>query len=178
VRQCSGSELRVKSNSLWVSHGLQCISEGIDESPPLTQPRLLSTAGVLFDDGSAAVGRQDKGLEYGCTVDAVTKLCGAIQGGAACSGCGCGSREGAPTAGSAAEPPRPPRRPLVVLHVDQLGICHAPHAKGRSWLYEQGYGDVAVYVHYHSGGGGGGGAALHRTTVERLSPAVPLIALT
>jgi hypothetical protein len=137
----------------------------------------LLTAGVLFDDGSVAVSRQDKGLEYGCTVDAVTKLCAAIEGS--------GEAQGAATQ-QQQEQPRPRRKPLVVMQVDQLGICHAPHAKGRSWLYEQGHGDVTVYVHHQAGtsaqrgvalGAGGAAAALHRTTVERLSPAVPLIAL-
>jgi hypothetical protein len=40
-----------------------------------------------------------------------------------------------------------PVTPIVVLHVDQHGICHAPHAQARAWLSEYGYGDCAVLLH-------------------------------
>ena len=101
--------------------------------------------GVVFADGSTAVARQSKGLEYGTTVDAVTKLCMSME--------------------AASNPP------VALLHVDQFGICHAPHAKARAWLHESGRGSTRVLVHNRSDG------ALAFVTAARLSPAVPMIAL-
>jgi hypothetical protein len=87
-------------------------------------------AGVLFSDGNTVITRTDKGLEYGCTVDACTKLSTAIQ------------------AASAVVLPHGARiTPLVLLHVDQFGICHAPHAKARAWFHEYGHDNVVMYIH-------------------------------
>lgn len=231
-------------------------------------------AGVLFADGSVAVARQDKGLEYGCTIDAVAKLthvieakasglpaaagpvesldtfapwlapaaaleagvetahdgaealpacaslcgsgcacgpacscsagssCGSAAGrcscgdacrcgpGCSCSssdvpskqastGCGCGagssgasgasatgdsshlrirSCSGAPAGAGIASHARLNAAgvagastagvaPILLLHVDQFGICHAPHASARAWLTEYGYGDCSMLIH-------------------------------
>jgi hypothetical protein len=40
---------------------------------------------------------------------------------------------------------------LAILQVDQFGVCHAPQARARSWLHENGYGHVAVYAHNKKG---------------------------
>lgn len=105
-------------------------------------------AGALLADGGTISAREDKGLEYGCTVEAPVKLAAALLAAA---------RRGV--------------RPLAVLVVDQWGVLHAPSARARSWLYERGFGATAVFVHDAAGGG------VVRTTAERLSPAVPLIHL-
>ena len=99
---------------------------------------------MLFSNGSTVVARQDKGLEYGCSADAAVKLASAVLASQS--------------------------RPVVLLHCDAAGICHAPHALARSWYFERGFGDCAVFLH-------DAGGALVRVTVEKLTPAVPRIAL-
>ena len=40
---------------------------------------------------------------------------------------------------------------MVLVHVDQSGVLHAPHAQGRSFLHECGYDAVVIPVHTHRG---------------------------
>lgn len=112
-------------------------------------------AGVLLSDGSTSVAREDKGLEFGCTVEAPVKLIPFIQAAATA------------TATTVAGAPRP----LVVLQADQFGVLHAPPARARAWLYERGHGGAVVFAHDAATG------ALVRVTAARLSPAVPRIQL-
>lgn len=104
-------------------------------------------AGVLFADGSTALGREDKALEWGCSLEAPLQLAPAIAGAAA---------RGV--------------SPLVLLVADHAGVAHAPSARARAWLAERGHGGCTVYAHGRDG-------SLHRTTVARLAPAVPRIQL-
>ena len=60
---------------------------------------------------------------------------------------------------------------LALLVCDQFGVLHAPNARARSWFYERGFGECAVYAHESPSGG------LVRISCERLSPAVPRIDL-
>lgn len=106
-------------------------------------------AGVLLSDGTAAVARQDKALEFGSSLDATCKLASVVL------------ERAAVTAGVV---------PLVLLHVDNYGVCHAPHANGRSWYVENGFEETVVYLHNADG-------ALVRTRIAELAPAVPRIAL-
>jgi hypothetical protein len=85
-------------------------------------------AGFLFADGSSAVTLQDRLVEYGSTMDAVCKL--------ACAASAAVDRGAAP---------------VVLVHVDQAGVLHAPHAQGRSFLHECGYDAVVIPVHTHRG---------------------------
>jgi hypothetical protein len=117
-------------------------------------------AGVLFDDGTTAVARSEYCLEWGTSMDACDRLSDAA--GHACA-----------TRGA---------RPLVLLHVDNFGVCHAPHARARSWFSEYGFGPCFVFVHAAGGKGGvegaaEGGARLLRTTLAHLAPEVPQIHL-
>jgi hypothetical protein len=63
-------------------------------------------------------------MEYGSSVDAVTKLALVAQAAT---------------------------RPLLLLHTDQAGVLHAPHAQGRSFLHECGLDAVVVPVHTPGG---------------------------
>ena len=84
--------------------------------------------GFLFADGRTAVTLQDRLVEYGSTMEAVCKLaCAAAEGVARGAG------------------------PVVLVHVDQSGVLHAPHAQGRSFLHECGYDAVVIPVHTHRG---------------------------
>jgi hypothetical protein len=136
-----------------------CARAGGDPADQLYPVHLA--AGVLLSDGRTAVAREDKGLEFGCTVEAPVKLIPFIQQAAAAAAATAGGGGGAATA----------PRPLAVLQADQFGVLHAPHARARAWLYERGHGSAVVYAHDASTG------TLVRTTAARLSPAVPRIQL-
>jgi cytidine deaminase len=70
-------------------------------------------SGVLFADASTERTRQDKALEYGCTIDSISKLLHSIELGVS-KGC----------------------YPIFLITVDQFGICWAPSAPVRAWLSE------------------------------------------
>lgn len=113
--------------------------------------------GLLFSDGSIHLARQDKCLEYGCSIDAASKLSYLLKDQLR-------SSDG-PT-------PSPSQRvPLVLLHADQFGILQAPPAPSRSWWQEYGFGEVAVPVHDRDTGD----IVLH--DFNSLAPAAPAIVL-
>ena len=66
-------------------------------------------AGALFSDGESVLARQLKGLEYGCSADAVVRLTGSFGRG---------------------------RQVALLLQCDQHGNCIAPSAPARSLLTE------------------------------------------
>lgn len=140
-------------------------------------------AGMLFEDGSHVLAREDKCLEYGCSIDAVSRLSLFIAQSADCG-----------------------IKPLVLIPTDQFGICTAPAAEPRAWLHEYGYDHVVVPAHVpeqaiasdcgggvghaagcgvshtHATGSGNGegakaGGRLLITTVSSLAPAAPQISL-
>lgn len=88
---------------------------------------LVFAAAVRFEDGEVAVASELKGIEYGCTVDAVSMLIPAMQ------------RK------------RGQSMPLVVVQVDNFGLAHAPFAAARSLLIEHGFGEVAIAAHGEDG---------------------------
>jgi cytidine deaminase len=79
-------------------------------------------AGVLFSDSSIAISRSDKLLEFGCSLDAISKLAYQIE------------QKGI-------------IRPVYLLLCDQYGNLHAPFSKNRAWLLEKGFGDVKILIH-------------------------------
>jgi cytidine deaminase len=79
-------------------------------------------AAVAFADGSIVTSHQSSGLEYGCTLDAVSQLASHII-------------------------KNPGGRPILLVQTDQFGICHAPFAPARSFLTEHGYGDCQILLH-------------------------------
>ena len=82
-------------------------------------------AAMLLEDGSTVTAHQSPGLEYGCTLDAVSQLASHIE--QTRSVCG---------------------RPLKIVQADQYGIAHGPFAPARAWLSERGYNDVKFLLHY------------------------------
>lgn len=114
-------------------------------------------AGLLFSDGSIHVARQDKCLEYGCSIDGSEKLSYLVKD---------QSRSENSNASSA-----PSRVPLILLQTDQYGILQAPPAPARSWWQEFGQGEVIVPVHDRDTGA----IAMH--TFNSLAPAAPEIIL-
>ena len=118
-----------------------------------THPLHLA-AGVLFSSGRCVLERQLPALEYGCTVDAVTRLSAAMGGRV-------GGEEGDAD------------QPVLLFLVDQFGICHAPAAEPRSWLSE--FGGVktrtSLTIVLHEAASG----ALLGVTPEQLAPLAPNI---
>ena len=85
-------------------------------------------AGVLYENGDIDVASQNKALEYGNSIDPVTKLVPKFE-----------------------EKLRIGVRPIAVLQCDQFGNLHAPFAPARSYLSEYGFRDLVVLVHDESG---------------------------
>jgi len=85
-------------------------------------------AGVLFEDGTMAFAAQQKALEYGNTLDAVSLLAPALLQ--------------ARSRGL---------NPQTIIQVDQHGIMHAPFAPARSFLYENDFDSATIFVHEESG---------------------------
>ena len=102
-------------------------------------------AGVRFADGRVALAAQSKALEYGASLDCVAKLAPALEA----------QRE----RGNA---------PAVLLVCDQRGILHAPLARARAYLFENGHGALAVFAHAPDG-------SLRRWTVDELVPDSPRV---
>eukprot|EP00929_Paragymnodinium_shiwhaense_P035134 TRINITY_DN19015_c0_g1_i1.p1 TRINITY_DN19015_c0_g1~~TRINITY_DN19015_c0_g1_i1.p1 ORF type:complete len:350 (+),score=78.35 TRINITY_DN19015_c0_g1_i1:120-1169(+) len=88
-------------------------------------------AAVVFSDGSVSATCEFKGLEYGCTMDAVRALLAEIKRRASTEG-----ENG---------------KPAVIVQADNFGIAHAPFAAARSLLVEHGFGGVRVAAHDKAG---------------------------
>lgn len=81
-------------------------------------------AAVLFENGTIEVAHQQKALEYGASLDAVSQLVPHIDQSLA--------------------------RPVALVQVDSFGIAHAPFAPARAFLSEHGYGDCRVLIHSYN----------------------------
>jgi cytidine deaminase len=143
--------LTLPGSAAGASEALARLYEAVREAAAAEVPQdqlypIHYAAGVLFSDGRSLVARQDKGLEYGTTVDAAAKLIAAVE---AAVGAGAG--------------------PVALLYTDQFGVLHAPTAKGRAYFREYGFPDVAVYVHE------AGSGRIARTDVRSLVPLSPEI---
>lgn len=106
------------------------------------------SAAVLYSDNTTYATWQMKGLEYGCTGDAVEALVHNM------------------THTMTLKHYNPESvflRPVAVVMLDQYGVCHAPFARSRSLLMEHGFGDVLVLIHGEDG-------ILHDVSVDDLLP--------
>lgn len=90
---------------------------------------VLFAAAVVFSDGRVHSACELKGIEYGCTVDAVSLLLTEMI-----------------KARKAGKP-----APVVIVQADNFGLAHAPFAGARSLLVEHGFGSVTVCGHNDGG---------------------------
>ena len=79
-------------------------------------------AAVAFADGTIVTSHQSSALEYGCTLDAVSRLALSMQ-----------QRKHSP--------------PVLLVQTDQYGIAHGPFAPARAFLTEHGFGDCKILLH-------------------------------
>lgn len=144
-------------------HATACLEmERFEEIHPLNL-----AAAVLFSDGTVESAWQLKALEFGCSLDPVSQLLAHIERRRAvvrsvyCSAC-YSIKPPLPSPPLAAyEDTTPPPvaaaaaadivTPTAILMMDQVGVCHAPFAQGRSLLAEHGYGSTRVFVHDSDG---------------------------
>lgn len=111
---------------------------------------LRYAAAALFSDGEIKVTWQHKTLEYGSSLDALSKLIPFIdekQLGAAALRFDKAS-DAVVTAAAAAPSTA---APVFVVQVDQFGILHAPFARVRAFFYEYDFQDLVVLVHDAAG---------------------------
>lgn len=92
---------------------------------------LRYAAGVLFSDGEIRTTWQHKTLEYGSSLDPISKLIPFI--------------EAKQTVGANAA------TPVLMLQVDQFGILHAPSARARAYFFEYAFHDLEMPVHDSDG---------------------------
>lgn len=104
-------------------------------------------AAALFSDGEIYVTWQHKTLEYGSSLDPVSKLITHVDS----------KRIGKRyfSLGDQSSDMRvqqsPKAEPVVVVQVDQFGILHAPFARARAFFFEYAYSDLLVLVNDASG---------------------------
>lgn len=84
-------------------------------------------AGVLFSNGKTEYTWMSKALEYGASVECVSKLLHTML---------MGKRVG--------------NNAKLLMIVDSYGVMHSPSAVERSMLYEHGFQDLNIVFHYHS----------------------------
>eukprot|EP01138_Halocafeteria_seosinensis_P000814 gb/GECG01000835.1/.p1 GENE.gb/GECG01000835.1/~~gb/GECG01000835.1/.p1 ORF type:complete len:364 (+),score=40.70 gb/GECG01000835.1/:1-1092(+) len=103
---------------------------------------LQYAAAVVFEKGEVEVAKQSTCVEYGCTIDAFSKLVKDIE-----------------------KHSKNDSSPVVVLQVDQFGICQPPPAKTRSYLVEFGNQHALALFHYpHEGAQSGTSRLLWEST--------------
>lgn len=90
---------------------------------------VLFAAAVAFEGGRIHTSAELKGVEYGCTVDAVSLLLPEMIR--------------ARATGEA--------RAVCVIQADHFGVAHMPFAAARSLLIEHGFGEVQLFVHARDG---------------------------
>jgi cytidine deaminase len=90
---------------------------------------LVFAGAVSFEDGRVYCTHELKGIEYGCTVDAVSLLIPELVR---------VREEGLPPA-------------VSIVQVDNFGVAHAPFAAARSLLVEHGFGAVRLCAHADDG---------------------------
>lgn len=76
---------------------------------------LRLAAAVAFDDGTVVTAHQTKALEYGSTINPITKLAFPIE-----------------------EKLKKGSLPVRIVMVDQFGVLHSPFAQSRAYFYEGG----------------------------------------
>ncbi|EGZ10154.1 hypothetical protein PHYSODRAFT_564443 [Phytophthora sojae] len=102
---------------------------------------LRYAAGTKFSDGDVRVTWQHKTLEYGSSLDAISKLIPFVE--------------------DKQYNTQQPAKPEFLMQVDQFGILHAPFARARAYFFEFGFLDTPVLVHDAKG-------ELHRVPIGTL----------
>jgi cytidine deaminase len=112
-------------------------------------------AAVLFSNGNIDISWQMKGLEYGCTLCPVAQLIHSMEKYRVCGICSdFKSNSNISTLVNNNNNNNSKDlidnniiKPIMIVMVDQHGICHAPFAQCRSLLNEYCYGEVEFIVH-------------------------------
>ena len=108
----------------------------------------LATA-VLFDDDSIEITWMLKGLEYGCTIDAVSQMVSKMVQNRICGDCKLNITFNSKINDDSIF--KMIKNPVILVNVDQYGICHSPHAQARALLSEHGFDHLKIMVHNDNG---------------------------
>lgn len=106
-------------------------------------------AAALFSDGDIRVAWQHKTLEYGSSLDPLSKLIPSIDAKALAAPRLRFKKETDELVVTESE--SKPASPVFVVQVDQFGILHAPFARVRAFFYEYDFQDLVVLVHDQQG---------------------------
>jgi cytidine deaminase len=119
-----------KPQGLFAESWIQLYEKALEETNKDTKDHLhpvrLASA-VLLSNGKIKVAHQHKALEYGSTLDPVSKLSLVFDK--------CNSSI----------------KPVSLVQIDQFGIMHAPFASARAFLVEHGFSDLTVMIHDREG---------------------------
>jgi len=89
---------------------------------------IVYAAGVLFNNNKIVTIAQHNGMEYGTSLDAVSRLTPFLE-----------------------RQLKKGNQAVVILHCDQFGILHAPCSVARAYLYEKSFGTIQIVVHTKEG---------------------------
>ncbi|RLN51659.1 hypothetical protein BBJ29_003277 [Phytophthora kernoviae] len=132
-----------------VSDSPQCLTPATANDARDDLFPLRYAAGTQFTDGEIRVTWQHKTLEYGSSLDAVSKLIPFVEA------------KQQTTEDTPSPEERNIVRPTFIIQVDQFGILHAPFARARAYFFEFGFLDVPVLIHDAEG-------KLHRVPIGAL----------
>jgi len=118
---CTTSLVRLlDTNSIFKVMQAAHAVNSFDNEDPLHPIRL--SAAVLYEDGETQSTYQLKGLEYGCTSDPMEAIIHFMLQ----------NKE---------------KKALLLVMLDQFGVCHAPFARARAQLAERGFDHVSILIH-------------------------------
>jgi cytidine deaminase len=116
---------KFSNHASWIRLYSQTVTVASKDRPVYLHP-IFYVAGVLFSDGHIIVIPHHEGIEYGCTVDPISRLAPFIE-----------RYHNA--------------EPELLLQVDQFGILHTPNSVARSYIHEKGYHNLKLVVHDRNG---------------------------
>lgn len=102
----------------------------------------------LYDDNSIEVTWMLKGLEYGCTIDAVSQMVSRMIQQRLCGDCKINISNDDTNNDNIF---KMIKNPIMLVNCDQFGIIHAPHAASRALLTEHGFNNLNIMIHNDNG---------------------------
>jgi hypothetical protein len=116
---------KFSNHASWIRLYTQTVSFASKERNMYLHP-IFYVAGVLFSDGHIIIIPHHEGIEYGCTVDPVSRLAPFIEN-------------------------YQNSEPEILIQVDQFGILHTPNAVARAYIHEKPYNNLKLVVHDRNG---------------------------
>jgi len=125
-QKCEQFLTKYQTHPKWIELYTKILTEARKERKIFLHP-INYIAGVLFTNNETVITQHHEAIEYGCSLDAVSRLTVFIE------------RQSEKTT------------PELILQVDKYGILHAPAAVARAYIEEKGYHSVNIVIHHKKG---------------------------